>query len=62
MLRCKSWTPLSKKVGKVMELTTPEVMEWIKEHATKIIGRDLQGIEAELIEYAVIQMKYEFWK
>ena len=45
-----------------MELTTPEVMEYIKANAMKIIGRDLQGIEAELIEYAVIQMKYEFWK
>lgn len=45
-----------------MELTTPEIMDYIKEHAVKIIGRDLQGIEAELIEYAVIQMKYEFWK
>jgi len=62
MLRCNGSAPLSKKVGKVMELTTPEVMEWIKEHATKIIGRELKGIEAELIEYSVIQMKYEFWK
>lgn len=44
------------------ELTTPEIMDFIKAHAVKIIGRDLEGIEAELIEYAVIQMKYEFWK
>lgn len=44
------------------ELTTPEIMEWIKDSAVKVIGRDLKGIEAELIEYAVIQMKYEFWK
>ena len=52
------------KKGKLMnkELTTPEIMEWIKDSAVKVIGRDLKGIEAELIEYAVIQMKYEFWK
>jgi len=37
-------------------------MEAIKASASKVIGRELQGIEAELIEYAVIQMKYEFWK
>lgn len=45
-----------------MELTTPEVMEFIKDHAVKILGRPLEGMEDALIEYTVIQMKYEFWK
>lgn len=45
-----------------MELTTPEVMDYIKDHASKILGRPLEGMEDALIEYAVIQMKYEFWK
>ena len=45
-----------------MELDTPAIMEAIKASASKVIGRELTGLEADLIEYTVIQMKYEFWK
>ena len=44
------------------ELDTPEVMEIVKGKASKILSRELTEIESHLIEYAIIQMKYELWK
>lgn len=46
----------------VSENTVEEMTNWIVANAGKVISRDLEDFEKTLIEYAVIQMKYEFWK
>ena len=46
----------------VAENTVEEMAEWIIAHAGKIVARELTEMEKTFIEYAVIQMKYEFWK
>jgi hypothetical protein len=46
----------------VSENTVEEMTDWIVANASKIISRELEGLEKNLIQYAVIQMKYEFWR
>jgi hypothetical protein len=46
----------------VAENTVEEMSEWIIGKAGLIVDRDLTEIEKTFIEYAVTQMKYEFWK
>ncbi len=46
----------------VAENTVAEMTEWIVAQAGKIVDRELTGLEEALIEYAVQQMKYEFWR
>ena len=46
----------------VAENTVEEMSEWIIGKAGLIVDRDLTEMEKTFIEYAVTQMKYEFWK
>ena len=46
----------------VAENNVDEMSEWIIANAGKIVDRDLTEMEKTFIEYAVTQMKYEFWK
>ena len=46
----------------VAENTTEEMSEWIISHAAKAVSRELEELEKALIEFAVVQMKYEFWR
>ncbi len=44
------------------ELTTAEIADFIKAGANQVMTRPLTPLEESLIEYTVVQMKYEFWK
>ncbi len=46
----------------VSENTVAEMTEWIVAQASRVIDRELNGVEEALIEFAVQQMKYEFWR
>ena len=46
----------------VSENTIEEMTSWIVLHASKVIDRPLTEMEESLIQYAVQQMKYEFWR
>ena len=46
----------------VAENTVEEMAELIIGNAGLIVDRDLTEMEKTFIEYAVTQMKYEFWK
>ena len=50
------------KMKSVSENTVEEMTDWIIANASRVISRELEGLEKDLIQYAVIQMKYEFWR
>ena len=50
------------RMKSVAENSVEEMSEWIIGKAGLIVDRDLTEMEKTFIEFAVTQMKYEFWK
>jgi len=55
MLCCKSWTPLSKKVGKVMK-------EKLYARLSDVLERDLTKVEEAIIDWTIVQVEIEKMK
>ena len=50
------------RMKSVAENNVEEMSEWIIGRAGLVVDRELTDMEKTFIEFAVTQMKYEFWK
>jgi hypothetical protein len=57
MLCCKSWTPLSKKVGKVVNRVNKT--EELTSKLAGILERDLSKMEEAIVDWVVVQFEIE---